>query len=155
MSRLFGLLVVFMLVSLNTHAFEPVVDQQGMFYVNVAFDVGHSSKPKHEFGFRFDRSLVRPGDTLGINQLADKPAVFNIKMNSRCLQAFQFNVLDYSREVVVHRGSEAGETEATEDAAPAETTETQPVPPAETKRELDIPLGVIIGILIGAAAVAG
>jgi LPS O-antigen subunit length determinant protein (WzzB/FepE family) len=126
------LLLIF--ISINSYAVEPVLDQQGMFYFSMTFDAGQSTKTEHDFGFRLDRTLVQPGETMTMQQLADKPAVFNLKMNNNGLKAFELNGVDYSTEYYVSR-------------AEGEEAEAQP------KKSVDIPVGVIVGVLIGTVAV--
>ncbi len=138
MLKVFSLFLSLILVSINSHAVEPVLDQQGMFYFNMTFDAGQSTKTEHDFGFRLDRTLMQPGDTMTMSQLADKPAVFNFKLNNNGLKAFELNGVDYSKEYYVAR-AEGDETGA----------EAQP-----KKKPLDVPVGVIIGVLIGTVAVA-
>ena len=87
-------------------------------------------------GFRLDRTLVQPGETMTMQQLADKPAVFNLKMNNDGLKAFELNGVDYSTEYYVSR-------------AEGEEAEVE----AQPKKSVDIPVGVIVGVLIGAAAI--
>ncbi len=135
MLKVFSLLLSLVFVSMNVNAVEPVLDQQGMFYFNMSFDAGTSTKTESDFGFRLDRTLSQPGETMGMNQLADKPAVFNLKLNNNGLKAFELNGIDYSTEYYVSR-------------AEGEDVEAQP------KKALDIPVGVIIGVLIGAVAIA-
>jgi hypothetical protein len=135
MLKVFSLFLSLMIMSINSYAFEPVLDQQGMLYFNMSFDAGTSTKTEHDFGFRLDRTLMQPGESMTINQLADKPAVFNLKYNENGLKAFELNGVDYSEEVYVAR-------------ADGEEAATQP------KKKLNIPLGVIGGILIGTVAIA-
>lgn len=137
MLKVFSLFLSLMLVSINSYAVEPVLDQQGMFYFNMSFDAGTSTKTEHDFGFRLDRTLTQSGETMTVSQLADKPAVFNLKLNNNGLKAFELNGIDYSTEYYVAR-AEGEETGA----------EAQP------KKALDVPVGVIIGVLIGTVAVA-
>ena len=134
MVKVFLLFLSLIIVSINSHAVEPVLDQQGIFYFNMTFDAGQSTKTEHDFGFRLDRVLMQPGETMTMNQLADKPAVFNLKLNDNGLKAFELNGVDYSTEYYVAR-------------AEGEEVEAQP------KKALDIPVGVIIGVLIGTVAV--
>ena len=54
----------FLFLSLNAYAVEPVLDQQGMIYFNLSFDAGHTTKTEHNFGFRFDRAMVEPGENM-------------------------------------------------------------------------------------------
>jgi Trk K+ transport system NAD-binding subunit len=138
MLKVFSLFLSLIIVSINSHAVEPVLDQQGMFYFNMTFDAGTSTKTEHDFGFRLDRTLTQPGETIMLNQLNDKPAVFNLKLNDNGLKAFELNGVDYSIEHYVARAD--GEETATEAAPP--------------KKSIDVPLGVIIGVLIGTVAVA-
>jgi hypothetical protein len=126
-----------MVFSINTYAVEPVLDQQGMFYFNMSFDAGTSTKTEHDFGFRLDRTLLQPDETMTMNQLTDKPAVFNLKLNNKGLKAFELNGVDYSREYYVAR-------------ADGKEVEAEP----KKKLDVDIPLGVIVGALIGVMAVA-
>ncbi len=134
MSKLFWMFTSLILISMNTHAVEPVLDQQGLFYFNMSFDAGTTTKTEHDFGFRLDRTLQQPGEIMSMNQLADKPAVFNLKMNDNGLKAFELNGVDYSHEVYVVR---------------ADGEEAKP-----KKKAVDIPVGVIIGVLVGTVAIA-
>lgn len=148
----------FLFLSFNAAAVEPVLEQQGMFYFNMTFDVGHSTKTEHDFGFRFDRAMVKPGENLTMNQLIDRPAVFNLKYNKNGLKAFELNGVDYSYIDYAHYEAEADETAKTETAATtSEETEAQPVPEEtveQPKRKIHIPLGVMIGVGIGIIALS-
>ncbi len=135
MLKVFWLFLSLIFISINSYAVEPVLDQQGMFYFSMTFDAGQPTKTEHDFGFRLDRSLVQPGETMTMQQLADKPAVFNLKMNNNGLKAFELNGVDYSTEYYVSR-------------AEGEEVEAQP------KKAVDIPVGVIVGVLIGTVAIA-
>ena len=135
MLKVFSLFLSLVVISINSYAVEPVLDQQGMFYFNMTFDAGQSTKTEHDFGFRLDRTLSQPGDTMTMNQLTDKPAVFNLKLNNNGLKAFELNGIDYSEEYFVARAD--GDTEV----------EAQP------KKKVDIPTGVLIGAFIGTLAV--
>jgi hypothetical protein len=135
MSKALWLFVSLILLSMSSHAVEPVLDQQGMFYFSMSFDAGQSTKTEHDFGFRLDRTLMQPGETMTMNQLAERPAVFNLKMNNSGLKAFELNGVDYSQEVYISR-------------ADGEEAEDQP------KKKIDIPIGIIVGALIGVMAVA-
>lgn len=132
MSKIYGLFIALFLVSLNAQAYEPVLDQQGMLYFNLSYDIGQSKKTDHEFGFRFDRSFVEPHETLTMNQLNAQSAVFDVKINDNGLKAFNIHGVDYSYATDIYQAAE-GEA-------------------AEPKRDLKIPLGVIIGVLIGTLA---
>lgn len=159
MSKVYGLFLSLILVSINSHAVEPVLDQQGMFYFNVIFDAGQTTKTEHDFGFRFDRTLAEPGENITMNQLAAKPAVFNLKLNNNGLKAFKLNGIDYSYQDYVYHGAEGGDAKTGAAKTAAKTgdeAEAQPIPEAteQPKRKLDVPLGVIIGGLIGITAIA-
>ena len=153
------LFLSFLFLSGNAAAVEPVLDHQGMIYFNVSFDAGHSSKTEHDFGFRFDRALVKPGENLTMNQLVNKPAVFNLKYNSNGLKAFELNGIDYSYIDYVNRGAEGGAKTGAEEAAEEVVAEAEPAPEETTveqpKREIKIPLGVIIGTGIALIAIGG
>ncbi len=159
MSKVCWLFLSLILVSVNSYAVEPILDQQGMFYFNLSFDAGQTTKTEHDFGFRFDRALVQPGENMTMSQLTAKPAVFNLKLNKNGLKAFELNGIDYSYEDYVYRGAEGGDakTGAAKTAAKtADEAEAQPVPEttAEPKKKINVPLGVIIGVLIGTVAFA-
>lgn len=166
MSKVYWLLLSLILVSINSHAVEPVLDQQGMFYFNVSFDAGQTTKTEHDFGFRFDRSLVQPGENMTMRQLAAKPAVFNLKLNKNGLKAFELHGIDYSDEYYVYRGAEGGDAKTGAAKTAAKTggeAEAQPIPETteETKKTKTLgnvidnaPVGVLIGIVIGGAALA-
>ena len=156
MSKVYCLFLSLVLVSINSHAVEPVLDHQGLFYFNLTFDVGQTTKPEHDFGFRFDRSLVQPGETMTMSQLNTKPAVLNLKLNSNGLKAFKLHGIDYSyatNDAYVYHGAEGGDAKTGGEAE----AEAQPIPESteEAKRKINIPLGIIIGVGIGAIAVAG
>lgn len=136
MLKVFWLFLSFV-ISVNANAFEPVLDQQGMLYFNVTFDAGQSTKTEHDFGFRFDRTLTQPGDVVTFNQLNNKPAVLNLKLNNNGLKSFELNGIDYSREYYVARAEGEEDVQAT------------------PQKKIDIPLGVVIGVGIGALALAG
>ncbi len=151
MSKVYCLILALLLVSLNTHAYEPVLDHQGLLYFNLIFDIDQSKKAAHDFGFRFDRSFVQPHEPITMNQLNSKPAVFNLKLNSNGLQAFNVNGIDYSytdSNRYVYYQAEGGDVESGGEA------EAQPIPETDEapERKIDIPLGVVIGVLIGAMA---
>lgn len=139
---------------MNSQAVEPVLDQQGMFYFNLTFDAGQKTKSEHNFGFRLDRGMVEPGENMTVNQLLNKPAVFNLKMNNNGLQAFELNGIDYAYQDNTYYGAEG--SAKTGGAKTNDGTEAQPIPEAteQPKKKIDIPLGVIIGALIAATAVA-
>ena len=152
MSKVYGLFLALFMVSMSAQAYEPVLDHQGMLYFNLTFDVGQSKKVDHDFGFRFDRSFVQPRESITMNQLNAKPAVFNLNLNNDGLKAFKVHGIDYSYDVndrYVYHGAEGGNTKTGGEA------EVQPIPEAteEPRRKIAIPLGVIIGVMIGTLAV--
>lgn len=158
----------FSLLVFSTHsvAFEPELQQQGMFYFNVSFDAGNNTKTKHHFGFRIDQGMVKPGETMMLSALVKRPAALDIQYTKQGIQAFNVHGINYLEEVLVARGAEAGtedtsamETE-TEAAPTEETVEAEPVEETVTaeatpKRELNIPFGVVLGLGIGLIAIAG
>lgn len=138
MLKLFTLFLSLLLVSASAYSVEPVLDQQGMFYFNMTFDAGTKTKTEHDFGFRLDRTLMQPDESITMNQLVDKPAVLNLKLNNNGLKAFELNGVDYSTEYYVARADGEEEVEA------------QP----KKKLDVEIPVGVIVGVLIGTLAIA-
>lgn len=135
MLKVFSLFLSLMIFSVNSLAVEPILDQQGMFYFNMTFDAGTSKKTEHDFGFRFDRALIQPDETIAMNQLSDSPAVFNLKLSDNGLKTFELNGIDYSQEIYVAQADDE--------------------PQAKPRKKVNIPLGVIIGVGIGALALAG
>ncbi len=151
MPKVYCFFLALFMVSMSAQAYEPVIDHQGMLYFNLSFDVGQSKNVDHDFGFRFDRSFVEPRETITMSQLNAKPAVFNLKLNNKGLKAFNVHGIDYSYDVIdkyVYHGAEGGDAKA--------EGESQPIPEAaeEPKRKIAIPLGVVIGVLIGTLAIA-
>lgn len=152
MPKVCWLFLSLFLVSFSSHAVEPVLDHQGMLYFNLSFDLGQTKKTEQDFGFRFDRSLVQPGESITMSQLTAKPAVFNLKLDSNGLKAFKLHGVDYSYETsdaYVYHGAEGGDTKAGSEA------EAQPIPePSEKTKSIidDIPVGVYVGVIIGAIA---
>ena len=135
---------------MSSFAYEPELDQQGMLYFNLSFDAGHSTKMDHNFGFRFDRTYTSFDQVITMNQLNSKPAVFDLKLNSNGLKAFMVNGTDYSYYENVYHGAEGGAKTGTSTNGEVEA---QPIPEqTEPGKKIDIPVGVIIGILIGAMA---
>ncbi len=151
------------LVVFSTHslAFEPELQQQGMFYINVSFDAGQTTKTKHHFGFRLDQGLVEPGQTMMLSTLVKKPAALDIQYTNTGMQAFNVHGINYLQEVLVARGAEAGGEETVVNEEPAaDTTEAEAeqdtaVVEAAPVRDLDVKFGVVIGLAIGILAVAG
>lgn len=139
----------FLLLSINSHAIEPVLDQQAIFYFDFTFDTSQKTKYKHHFGLRLDHAWHTPGDNITVGQLLAKPAIISLRMNNHGLQALELNGIDYAHYDSIYH--------ATEDSAKTNNgTETQPLPERveQPKKKLEIPLGVIIGGLIGILAVA-
>ena len=158
MSKLGFIFIVLLVFSTHSQAFEPELQQQGMFYYHLSFDVGQSSKPDHYFGFRMDNGLVKPGETMQISELVSRPAVLDINFNNNGLRSFAIHGVDYTSEYYVARADETETEEVATDAeaAETETAEPEPVVAEETPlKKLDIPLGVVIGAVIGLVAIAG
>ncbi len=155
---LFLSLLVF---SMHSLAFEPELQQQGMFYINVSFDAGQTTKTKHHFGFRVDQGLVQPRQTMMLSTLAKKPAALDIQYTNTGMQAFNIHGINYLREVLVARGAETSEDEtvATEesvdDTTEVEAEEDTAVVEATPVRDLDVKFGVVVGLAIGLITVAG
>lgn len=153
MSKICCFILALFMVSMSAQAYEPVLDHQGMLYFNLSFDLEQSKKVDHDFGFRFDRSFVQPRDSITMSQLNAKPAVLNLKLNNKGLKAFNIHGIDYSYDVIdkyVYHGAEGGDAKSSDEA------EAQPIPEdnEEPARKIAIPLGVVIGVLIGTLAVA-
>ena len=147
MPKVSFLFVFLLVITSKSFAIEPTLDQQAMVYFNMSFDAGHTRKPTYDFGLRFDRGLVQPGEIMTISQLNPRPAVFNFGFNSRGLKTFELNGADLTDEYYVYHGAET-ETE----------TETEGKPEKKTKsigEYIDkAPTGVLIGIIIAAVAIA-
>ena len=154
------LFISLLVFSIHSAAFEPELQQQGMFYFNVSFDAGHDTKTTHHFGFRFDHGLVKPGETMMLSALAKRPAALDIQYTRQGIQAFNIHGFNYLEEVLVARGAESGAEETPAVEPEAETAEGEPIKETVTaeaspERELNIPFGVLLGLGIGLIAIAG
>ena len=150
MARLIIVFILFFIFSTQTFAFEPELDQQGMIYFDLSFDASLIKKTQHQFGFRMDRTLRSPVKTITMSQLNAMPAVFNIAYDSNGLKSLKINGINYAYQETVVRGAESGGEGET-----AVETEPEPVVEAEApKKKINIPFGVVIGVLIGTFAIA-
>ncbi len=71
--------------------------------------------------------LFKPRESISLNQLNAKPAVFNLKLNNKGLKAFNVHGIDYSYDVIdkyVYHGAEGGDAKSSGEA------EAQPIPEA-------------------------
>lgn len=134
-------------LSINSHATELVLDQQAMFYIDVAFDVDQAPRAQSSFGFRLDNGLVAPGENMTAIQLVQKPAIFNLKLDHNGLRRLELSGIDYSSQI--HHA-----TDQDDHSEPQTQAKTDPAETTETVEKIDIPLGVIIGISIGLVAIA-
>ena len=143
-------LFVFLLVTTSkSFAIEPTLDQQAMVYFNMSFDAGHTKKPTYDFGLRFDRGLVQPGEMMMMNQLISKPAAFNLKLNKYGVKALELNGVDFAEEYYVYHGAE------TDPEVAAETTDKPKKKTKSLGEYIDkAPTGVLIGIVIATIAIA-
>ncbi len=144
-----ALLFVFLLAAftLKSFAIEPIIDQQAMVYFNVSFDAGYKKKSSHDFGLRFDRGVIQPGEIMTIEQLMPKTPVFNLGVNRFGIKNFELNGINFTDKHYVYHATET-ETET--------ETETTDEPKKKTKsfgKYIDkAPTGVLIGVVILAVA---
>jgi len=138
-------LFVFLLATFTFKSFaiEPILDQQAMVYFNVSFDTGYKKKLTHDFGLRFDRGVIQPGEIMTIDQLMPRTPVFDLGINKFGVKTFELNGIDFTDKYYVYHATEA---EATEE------------PKKKTKsigKYIDkAPTGVLIGVVILTIALA-
>jgi len=142
-------LFVFLLATFTFKSFaiEPILDQQAMVYFNVSFDTGYKKKLTHDFGLRFDRGVIQPGEIMTIDQLMPRTPVFDLGINKFGVKTFELNGIDFTDKYYVYHATEAeAEAEATEE------------PRKKTKsigKYIDkAPTGVLIGVVILTIALA-
>ena len=142
-------LFVFLLATFTFKSFaiEPILDQQAMVYFNVSFDTGYKKKLTHDFGLRFDRGVIQPGEIMTIDQLMPRTPVFDLGINKFGVKTFELNGIDFTDKYYVYHATEAeAEAEATEE------------PKKKTKsigKYIDkAPTGVLIGVVILTIALA-
>ncbi len=142
-------LFVFLLITTSkSFAIEPTIDQQTMVYFNMSFDAGHTKKSTYDFGLRFDRGLVQPGEMMAMNQLISKPAAFNLKLNKYGVKALELNGVDFAEEHYVYHGAE------TDPEVPADTDKQEKKTKSLGEYIDKAPTGVLIGIVIATIALA-
>ena len=118
-----------------------------MVYFNVSFDTGYKKKLTHDFGLRFDRGVIQPGEIMTIDQLMPRTPVFDLGINKFGVKTFELNGIDFTDKYYVYHATEAeAEAEATEE------------PKKKTKsigKYIDkAPTGVLIGVVILTIALA-
>ena len=140
-------LFVFLLITTSkSFAIEPTLDQQAMVYFNMSFDAGHTKMSTYDFGLRFDRGLVQPGEMMVMNQLISKPAAFNLKLNKYGVKALELNGVDFAEEYYVYHGAETDPEVAADTDKPKKKTKS-------LGEYIDkAPAGVLIGIVIATVA---
>ncbi len=146
-------LFVFLLATfaLKSFAIEPILDQQAMVYFNVSFDAGYKNKSVHDFGLRFDRGVIQPGETMTIDQLMPKTPVFNLGINKYGIKTFDINGINITENHEVFHAAEAEEEEEEE----AETKDNANKKTKSIGKYIDkAPTGVLIGIVILTVALA-
>lgn len=151
MLRAFLFIFLIATLAVKSFAVEPVLDQQAMLYFNVSFDTGYKKKVAHDFGLRFDRGVIQPGEIMTIDQLTHRKPVFDLGINKLGIKTLVLNGIDFTDKYYVYHATEeeAEETETETTDMPNETTD---VPKKKTKsfgKYIDqAPTGVLIGIVI-------
>ena len=142
-----GLISSLIFVSANGHAIEPVFDQQAMFYYQVPLGASNNRDARHNFGFRFDRYAMQPGEVIQYQDLMRQQAVINIQMGYAGLQELQLNGIDYAEYFYVQNEAATEEpgAENTDAGESGEGTATE-----EKKSGVDafmnkVPFGVVMG----------
>jgi len=137
-----GLLSTFIFISSNGHAIEPVLDQHAMLYYQVPLGASNSKEARHNFGFRFDRYMIQPGEIIQYQSLLRQPAVVDIRMGYTGIQEFQVNGIDYVDQYYVQHGAD---TEGTGEEDSGEGDKTEGEKQGIEKLMHSIPAGVLIG----------
>ena len=138
-----GLLSSFIFISANGHAIEPVLDQHAMLYYQVPLGASNSKEARHNFGFRFDRFMIEPGEIIQYESLLRQPAVVDIRMGYRGIQELQVNGVDYVDWYHVQQGAD---TEGTGEGDSGESDKTEDEKAGVEKFMNSIPAGVLIGV---------
>ncbi len=144
-------LFVFLLATFTFKSFaiEPILDQQAMVYFNVSFDTGYKKKLTHDFGLRFDRGVIQPGEIMTIDQLMPRTPVFDLGINKFGVKTFELNGIDFTDKYYVYHATEA------EAEAEAEATEEPKKKTKSIGKYIDkAPTGVLIGVVILTIALA-
>ena len=143
MFRAFLFIFLLAILAVKSFAIEPVLDQQAMLYFNVSFDAGYKKKVAHNFGLRFDRGVIQPGEVMTIEQLMPRTPVFNLDINKFGIKTLELNGIDFTDKYYVYHASEA-ETEEVEPATDESKKKTKSI-----GKYIDAaPAGVLIGIVI-------
>jgi hypothetical protein len=146
-----GLLSSFIFFSSSAYAIEPVLDQHAMFYYQVPLGASNSHEARHNFGFRFDRTMMQPGEIIQYQSLMRDPAVVDIRMGYDGIRELQLNGIDYVERYYVLNGANA---EGTENGN-GEGGTTEEKKPGLDELMHSIPTGVLIGGAIGIAILSG
>jgi hypothetical protein len=139
---LMGLLSSFIFISVNGHAIEPVFDQHAMLYYQVPLGASNSKEARHNFGFRFDRHMIQPGEVIQYQSLLRQPAVVDVRMGYTGIQELQVNGVDYVERYYVQQGAK---TEGTGEEVSGESDTAEGEKQGIEKLMHSIPAGVLIG----------
>lgn len=142
-----GLVSSLILIAVNSYAIEPVFDQQAMMYYQVPLGASSSKDARHNFGFRFDRYSIQPGEVIQYQDLMRQPAVLNIQMGYSGIQELQLNGVDYAEYFQVQNGAatEGSDAENTDAADSGEGTATEGEKSGVDKFMSKVPFGVVMG----------
>ena len=158
-----GLVSSFIFISANGHAIEPVLDQHAMLYYQIPLGAANGKEARHNFGFRFDRQMIQPGEVIQYQSLMRQQAVVDVRMGYAGLQELQVNGIDYAgRYHAQHaatteeaegngKGEEVKSGEAKTEEAKTEEGNAEEKKDGTGKFMHDLPFGVIMGVgILGA-----
>lgn len=146
-----GLMSSFIFCSSSAYAIEPVLDQHAMLYYQVPLGASNGHEARHNFGFRFDRTMMQPGEIIQFQSLMRNPAVVDIRMGYDGIRELQLNGIDYVERYYVQNGASAEGT----GNGDGEGGTTEEKKPGLDELMHSIPAGVLIGGAIGIVIVTG
>ena len=147
MLKAWPLALILSMISLKSYAIDPILDQQVTLYYGVSFDAGYNKSSKSNYGLRFDRGMIHPGDGIKISELTSKSAILNLRLNEHGIKAIELNGVNYALDDYVYHANEA-ETDTNSENVDEQEKKSKPLTHYINKA----PTGVLIGVAIGVIA---
>lgn len=119
---------------------------------------------EHQFGLRFDQTNHDPRDVVQIDVLESRPAAMDFRMGYNGVQSINLHGTDYAKYLIARAAEDespeavdAGSVDesATQDETGAADTSQQGNAKTLTQAVSDMPVGVIMGVVIGLLILAG
>ena len=165
-STILSLILVFLCSSVS--AVEPIIEQQLMLYYQIPLGGNNQHSSKHKFGLRLDQTLHSPRQVTEFSSVMKKPAMLDLQMQHKEPLAFKIHGVDYTERLYTHHADAAENAAADTQNIPEETgaeataaTEGEVAEEATEEKTIvqktldEMPTGVIIGVILGIAILAG